>query len=185
MIHDWSGKKKQKTLSCHLVWRQTPEVYLCFLNAAEKRKWKLNYKIHFKKWKVIRTGISRCFYLFFWFSSSWVSSFSWVEGYHHPVWKINSNAENQTKIIPFMLDWDVFSSARSYEGLDGASHSFLGLLPSDVSLSFTWPPSPPVSAVMSLKCVMPLSWLDIPIMPLFLAFFWFLGMLRRTIIDSS
>lgn len=58
-INRWSttDQKKTKTLSCHLVWRQTLEVYLCFLNAAEKRKRKLNYKIHFKKWKVIRTVV--------------------------------------------------------------------------------------------------------------------------------
>jgi len=49
----------------------------------------------------------------------------------------------------------------------------------------TCAPSPPVKAVMSLKCVMPRSWLDIPIMPLFLAFFCCFGTFRRTIIDSS
>lgn len=49
----------------------------------------------------------------------------------------------------------------------------------------TCPPSPPVSAVMSLKCVIAFSWLDMDIMLLFLEFFWCLGMLRRTIIDSS
>lgn len=45
--------------------------------------------------------------------------------------------------------------------------------------------SPPVSAVMSPKCVMPLSWPLMDMEPLFLGSFWRWDTLRRTNIDSS